>query len=492
MESNRLLATTTLIGLNVTVFIAMVALGVSFTSPTSADLIKFGADNGLLVVFEHQWWRTLTCVFVHVGVLHLVVNMYSLWQLGRIVERLLGTPLFVAIYLLAGLGGSFASILWNSSSVSAGASGAIFGLFGVIVGFAIRARQNLPPQVLTTLRNGIVTTIGLNLAFAIALPFIDNAAHIGGLAVGIFAGIMATASALERKGQGPAWTSQVIVVATVVGLGVLALVRTENSPLSRSAASLSKAAEALKKNDWAEAERLASVAVTTKATPQALLLRSMARSARGDVDAGLSDLDLALSELTDAPQTRALLGQALIMRAQADQATGRHQRAAADLTRAYALEPDPRLLAMRGMSSFRLGDLDAGLGDAQVAKAHLTKDPLLANNLAWALLCTGQHLDEALSLAELAVKHDPSAAALGTRCWVHAARGEEEAATADCIAAVEKGQSPVDRGMLAYLQQRPEEAVRWWQKASNENPLDAPDLAPWLARASDQLDAGAP
>src|SRR5207248_756362 len=108
------------------------------------------------------------------------INMYSLWSVGRFVERLLGPALFVIVYLLTGLAGSFSSEMWDPLRVSAGASGAIFGLFGVVVGFTIRARKQLPPQALQSLRTGIVMTLAFNLIFALSNPFIDNACHAGG------------------------------------------------------------------------------------------------------------------------------------------------------------------------------------------------------------------------------------------------------------------------------------------------------------------------
>jgi membrane associated rhomboid family serine protease len=493
MEQRRPFATTILIGMNLAAFAAMLAMGVSPTSPDQDSLVLFGANRGTLVVFENEWWRAFSCTFIHIGVLHLAVNMYSLWRVGAFVERLLGPGLFTVVYLLAGLGGSFASILWNPTHVSAGASGAIFGLFGFIVGFALRARNVLPPDAARSLWDGIILTIAINVFLAFSVPYLDNAAHLGGLAIGLFAGIMATDSALEREGRGASPASQVIVLAAVVALGVLSKVKTENDPLARVAVTFQEAQKAFEKKDFRQVEALTTEVIAKTEDPKAYLLRSLSRSALGDRDGGFADVNTLLTELGVEEQTRPLYAQGLALRAQFHQNAERHEQAVADLSRAWELRPVPLLLGMRGFSRFRLGDVDGGVTDATLSLSQLGNDPMTLNNLAWGALHAGVDLDLALKLATASVDANDGPAARGTRCWIRAARGETEFAIPDCEAAVQGAGEGLDRGMLAFLRGNVEEAIVRWEQASMKSAVDARDVAPWLQKARAKLgEAGTP
>src|SRR4051812_48296280 len=124
----RPLALYTIVALNVLVFAAVVAAGVSPLSPTGRDLVRFGASFGPLTV-GGQPWRLLTSTFLHFGLLHIGMNMYVLWGAGGFVERLFGHGRFAAIYLAAGLVGAAASLLVHPLGASAGASGAVFGVY---------------------------------------------------------------------------------------------------------------------------------------------------------------------------------------------------------------------------------------------------------------------------------------------------------------------------------------------------------------------------
>lgn len=183
--------TPTLLGLNVLVFLVMVASGVSLMSPTSESLLRWGADYGPYTT-NGQAWRLLTNTFVHVGAIHLAMNMIGLWQIGRLVERLLGNLGFAITYLLAGLGGSLLSVAWHPMTVSAGASGAIFGIYGALIAYLLRHRGSIPRGVLQSLQRAAVTFVVLNVVVGLRAKGIDMAAHggglLGGLLVGLFIG----------------------------------------------------------------------------------------------------------------------------------------------------------------------------------------------------------------------------------------------------------------------------------------------------------------
>ncbi len=165
-----------LIGLNVLVFLLMSLAGGS----TNEDvLIRFGAKVDSLIQ-AGQVWRLLTSAFIHIGILHLAFNMYALWIVGPLTEKMFGHRRFLIIYLLSAIGGSTASYLF-SPALSAGASGAIFGLFGALL---VHSWQR--PQLWKSgLGMNLLVVIGINLFLGIVQPGIDNYAHLGGLLTGL-------------------------------------------------------------------------------------------------------------------------------------------------------------------------------------------------------------------------------------------------------------------------------------------------------------------
>lgn len=173
-----------LIWLNVGVFILMAVSGVDVLQPTGADLVRWGSSYTPLTA-GGQPWRLLTCCFLHIGILHLVFNMYALMQIGPILEPLMGGRQFTIAYLTAGLMGSVVSLWWHDSVNGAGASGAIFGMYGVFL--ALLTTNWLAAPVRKALLRSILTFVGFNL-FVGMQSHIDNAAHIGGLLSGAFTG----------------------------------------------------------------------------------------------------------------------------------------------------------------------------------------------------------------------------------------------------------------------------------------------------------------
>jgi len=165
----------------------------------SHQLITWGANYGPWTL-KGQWWRLFTSMFLHGSVLHLAFNMFALWQVGRLVERIFGSLRFAGLYLLAGLAGSLASVLWNPHVNSVGASGAIFGIIGGLLAFIGRANSGVPPTVVSDLRGSILPFLLFNLSAGFVYPHTDNAAHIGGLAGGWLAGHL-LARSLHVPGQ---------------------------------------------------------------------------------------------------------------------------------------------------------------------------------------------------------------------------------------------------------------------------------------------------
>src|SRR5215472_8722562 len=185
-------ATIVLIALNILMFLIMVLQGVSVFEPTAESVLKWGADYGPLTL-HGQWWRMVVSTFLHFGLIHLLFNMFVLFNIGLFMESLAGRVSFVVLYLVCGLGGSAASLVWHPSIVSAGASGAIFGLYGALLGFLVRHRGSIPGESLASLRKGALTFIGYNLLYGLR-PGVDMAAHVGGLVTGFVLGL----SLIER------------------------------------------------------------------------------------------------------------------------------------------------------------------------------------------------------------------------------------------------------------------------------------------------------
>lgn len=177
--------TPVIIILNIIVFIAMISNGVNVFLPESESLITWGGNLKPLTL-NGEWWRVVTCCFVHIGLLHLLFNMYALIYIGSLLEPYLGKTRFASAYMLTGVFSSITSLWWHDELVvSAGASGAIFGMYGI---FLAMLTTNLIEK---SARKALLTSIGIFVAYNLMNGMkggIDNAAHIGGLLSGIVIG----------------------------------------------------------------------------------------------------------------------------------------------------------------------------------------------------------------------------------------------------------------------------------------------------------------
>lgn len=177
-KPKKIIVTKVLIALCVLVYIISQFITDDFTK----SLILLGANNRGLVL-TGEFYRLLTSAFLHGSLMHLIVNMYSLWVIGSQVETYLGKLKFIIIYLLSAIMGSLFSIVFLENSLSVGASGAIFGLMGSLLYFGYHYRLYLS----NALTNQIIPIIIINLLLGFTMTGIDNAAHIGGLIGGYLA-----------------------------------------------------------------------------------------------------------------------------------------------------------------------------------------------------------------------------------------------------------------------------------------------------------------
>jgi rhomboid protease GluP len=180
-------ATLLLVGLNAAMFLYMLAKGSSLTHPSAAEILHFGANFGPYTLGS-QWWRMVTAMFVHIGLAHLLINEWCLWDLGFMAEQLYGPGPFLAVYMLSGITGSLVSVAYNPNVVSAGASGAIFGIAGALITTLYFGHIPAPRKALRVSLISLVVFAGFNLAYGFQKGGIDNGAHVGGLFAGLILG----------------------------------------------------------------------------------------------------------------------------------------------------------------------------------------------------------------------------------------------------------------------------------------------------------------
>ena len=189
--------TTGLIGLNVLVFLAMLISGLSVIDPTAEQVLHWGANFGPLTE-SGQWWRLLTACFLHFGILHIGFNMYVLYQVGYFTERLYGGVRYLALYLIAGVGGNVVGLFLHPNVVAAGASGAIFGVYGGLLAYLLRYRGVVNRQAAKAMSRSVFIFLGYNLFYGLADRHTDLTAHIGGLVTGFLVGIILAPAPASR------------------------------------------------------------------------------------------------------------------------------------------------------------------------------------------------------------------------------------------------------------------------------------------------------
>ncbi len=211
-------AITAIIGIN---FLAQVISsgGTALLSPSLESLLGSGALDSRLVA-AGQWWRLLTCVFVHIGIIHFLFNMYALLSVSSFLEEEIGAARYLSLFLLTGLGGSLASDLLHVRIISAGASGAIFGLIGFSISYfrrqgGVRARDI----------QGFMLRWAL---YAFIFGFFvraDNFAHAGGFAAGFLLGSLMELREEEKRRRASLWKAVASVLCAALALGFVLLVR---------------------------------------------------------------------------------------------------------------------------------------------------------------------------------------------------------------------------------------------------------------------------
>lgn len=213
--------TTTLIAINLLVFVGMVLTSDSptqaFIEPSNADLIRWGVNNRFLTL-GGDYWRLLTANFLHIGIVHIAFNMWCMWRLGRLSERYFGRWSTAAIYVLTGVGASLLSITYSINHqpgrLSAGASGAIFGIAGALIAGLKFGNLSIAEGERRAVLSSVILFAGFNFLIGFGyLGFgggIDNMAHLGGFASGLLIGVPLATSLTRSAG-----VNRVIQVSTL-------------------------------------------------------------------------------------------------------------------------------------------------------------------------------------------------------------------------------------------------------------------------------------
>jgi membrane associated rhomboid family serine protease len=181
--------TPVIVAINIAIFVAMAIATKKLGRFTAPELLAWGANFGPLTI-NGQWWRPFTALFVHFSLLHLALNMWALWNIGRLSERLFGRATLLFLYVSAGILASLSSIAWDPSLSSVGASGAIFGVFGAFLAFFASQRGQIPAGIFRKHWVSTSAFVLFNLVSGAIQPGIDNAAHVGGLLCGFALGYL--------------------------------------------------------------------------------------------------------------------------------------------------------------------------------------------------------------------------------------------------------------------------------------------------------------
>ena len=188
------MVTQSIILINIIIFLFMIFVGgiTVIANPPTNLLINFGASHSQLVFDYGEFWRLLTSNYLHIGFAHLLFNMWCLYSIGLELEDSVGSPFFLLTYTLSGIFGSLVSCLYYSNIgqniVSAGASGAVFGIAGALLIISIYFVKKFNKNQFNYDYSSLIFFIGFNIIYGFQVAGIDNGAHLGGLLCGLFMG----------------------------------------------------------------------------------------------------------------------------------------------------------------------------------------------------------------------------------------------------------------------------------------------------------------
>ncbi|HBF74948.1 MAG TPA: rhomboid family intramembrane serine protease [Lactobacillus sp.] len=202
------------VGLIVVMFLVYGAMTLAGGSQNAQVLVNFGAKYNPLIL-AGQWWRFITPIFLHMGFEHILFNTVTLYFIGIQIEAIFGHWRYLAIFLLSGIGGNLASFAFNPNSISAGASTAIFGLFGAFLMLGESFWEN---PYIRQMTKTFVLFIVLNLAFGLFSPGTNLQGHIGGLVIGFLAGYIVGVPKLGKISTVKRILAVIVAILIMIGL----------------------------------------------------------------------------------------------------------------------------------------------------------------------------------------------------------------------------------------------------------------------------------
>lgn len=333
-------ATAALIAANVVVFWLMALSGGHLLRFSGAQVLHWGANYGPMTM-DGQLWRLASAMFVHIGLVHLLINMWCLYELGRLTEEFYGRASLLLLYGVTGLAGGIASLARNPTIVSAGASGAIFGLAGILITTLLFGKLGVPRRELMIALASLLAFAAYNLIYGFFKGGMDNGAHVGGLVSGLLIGIAVSYDARQ--------TTSRLRKGVIYGVALAVLVA-----------------------GYAAVKRGRGEVLETKAARQAL--------ANGDPDSALRRLN-TLRTAPDNPAVQEMMAAAYAQKKQYAEAEKCYRR---------ALQLDPRNFAARS----GLGLLLADTGHLQEASKELEKALRVDANSAAVWLQLGRVLQK--------------------------------------------------------------------------------------------------
>lgn len=418
----------TILVVNLIVFLLLTLSGGS-TDPQ--NLIRFGALFQPLVK-EGQYWRLLTAAFLHIGIVHLLLNSYSLWVLGSLLERLYGTAQFACLYLVSALTGSLLSVSLTEG-VAAGASGAIFGVAGAMAVGGLRYQAQIPASLKDTFGKGALPFIGYNLFYGFTNPGIDNFAHLGGAAGG------ALCALLMRPRQDRPSTVRIIAAGFVALVLLLVGIQFRTASIDQAyerdvmraaglldAHDLKGADAAIQmlakrgQRDWRFRyllgglrvqqgkleEAVAELRQATRIDPKSAIAHNGLAKAlfeKGDLDGGISELHQALRLEPKLPETHFLLCAAFVDKSEPD-------KAIAECREAINLKPDfAEAHSVVAAALLEKGNVDGAISECREALKLQPNNAMHHQHLGLALARKGD-LDGAIAEYREALKLKPDMA----------------------------------------------------------------------------------
>lgn len=406
---------------NMAVFLAMVVSKGSWRAcifPGGDTLLAWGANLGALVV-HGQYWRLLSSIFLHAGVMHLALNMYALWTFGPMVSSIFGNKRFLLIYLLSGVAGSLAGIVWDPTLISAGASGALVGLAGamlavLITGHLENQKQNLHPGI-------FFAVVCASLSYGFFMQGIDNAAHIGGLIGGVFFGLVLQPGVLPQDRLGKA-SALVALSAVLVVVGGSCLAMTALDQRSKTYGLSQDAIKALSEKSYDKSLQLYDQLLRTDLNSAYFVGRAASYIGLKKFQRAVSDCDRAL-----ALNPKDL--NAYLARARSYHDLGQEKKALKDLD--YALQLLPKHAGAynsRAWTELALGLYQPALKDIDQALALDNSRAEFFDTRGMAYVCLGK-FDKAIADFEDGLKINPEEGACFYHLFlVYKAQGKEEMA----------------------------------------------------------------